>query len=314
MQTFYSNGKLLLTGEYVVLDGALSLALPTHYGQSLIVKSIEEPKIIWKSFDHNNLVWFEEEYPIENGTLKPLKHDHEISFRLSQILIAATQLNPNFLKGKQGFYIESKLTFPREWGLGTSSTLINNIAQWAKVDAYQLLEHSFGGSGYDIACTQHDFPITYQLLNTNKENMDQNLDSKRKISKVNFDPIFKDNLYFVHLNKKQDTKEGIKQYRIRAHEISNEISEISKITLKMIASKQLNEFEKLIDRHETIISKIIGQKPVKSLLFSDFNGSLKSLGAWGGDFILATSSINPTEYFKSKGYETVIPFDKMILK
>ncbi|MDH3323764.1 MAG: GHMP kinase, partial [Flavobacteriaceae bacterium] len=155
MQTFYSNGKLLLTGEYVVLDGALSLALPTHYGQSLIVKSIEEPKIIWKSFDHNNLVWFEEEYPIENGTLKPLKHDHEISFRLSQILIAATQLNPNFLNGKQSFYIESKLTFPREWGLGTSSTLINNIAQWAKVDAYQLLELSFGGSGYDIACAQH---------------------------------------------------------------------------------------------------------------------------------------------------------------
>ena len=37
-QTFYSNGKLLITGEYVVLDGAKALALPTKFGQSLVVK------------------------------------------------------------------------------------------------------------------------------------------------------------------------------------------------------------------------------------------------------------------------------------
>ena len=37
-QTFYSNGKLLLTGEYVVLDGAKALAVPTRFGQNLIVK------------------------------------------------------------------------------------------------------------------------------------------------------------------------------------------------------------------------------------------------------------------------------------
>ena len=28
-------------------------------------------------------------------------------------------------------------------------------------------------------------------------------------------------------------------------------------------------------------------------LFSDFNGSIKSLGAWGGDFILATGNQKP---------------------
>ena len=51
MQTFYSNGKLLITGEYVVLDGALSLALPTKFGQSLIIESINDQKLVWKSFD-----------------------------------------------------------------------------------------------------------------------------------------------------------------------------------------------------------------------------------------------------------------------
>ena len=37
-QTFYSNGKLLITGEYLVLDGAKAFALPTKFGQNLIIE------------------------------------------------------------------------------------------------------------------------------------------------------------------------------------------------------------------------------------------------------------------------------------
>ena len=40
MDAFYSHGKLLLTGEYLVLDGALALAVPCKLGQSLTVRSI----------------------------------------------------------------------------------------------------------------------------------------------------------------------------------------------------------------------------------------------------------------------------------
>ena len=60
-KTFYSHGKLLISGEYVVLDGALSLAIPTTYGQSLIVEPLDEPKLIWKSFDEKGTIWFEED-------------------------------------------------------------------------------------------------------------------------------------------------------------------------------------------------------------------------------------------------------------
>ncbi len=38
MTTFRSNGKLLLTAEYLVLDGARAIALPTKLGQSLTVE------------------------------------------------------------------------------------------------------------------------------------------------------------------------------------------------------------------------------------------------------------------------------------
>ena len=40
-QTFYSNGKLLITGEYLVLDGAKAFALPTKFGQKLTIEETE---------------------------------------------------------------------------------------------------------------------------------------------------------------------------------------------------------------------------------------------------------------------------------
>ena len=52
---------------------------------------------------------------------------------------------------------------------------------------------------------------------------------------------------------------------------------------------------------------------VKEALFPDFKGIVKSLGAWGGDFVLVISNDNPKAYFNSKGYEIIIPYSKMIL-
>ena len=40
----------------------------------------------------------------------------------------------------------------------------------------------------------------------------------------------------------------------------------------------------------------------------------KVLGAWGGDFILASGGENTVDYFKDKGYTTVIPYREFILK
>ena len=310
MNRFYSNGKLLLTGEYVVLDGALSLSLPTNYGQSLTVEIIDEPKIIWQSFDENDAIWFESEFDLKNNkVLKPIQNDNQEFERLFEILNAAKQLNPSFLISDPGYHIKTKLDFPKNWGLGTSSTLINNIANWANVDAYKLLELTFGGSGYDIACAQHDKAITYKL----EKVFDNSEVHKRIIKEVDFNPEFIENLYFVYLNKKQNSREGIAHYKANTLNNNKAISEISDITLKLIDCINLNEFESLINLHEEIISKTINQKTVKDLLFKDFKGSIKSLGAWGGDFVIVTSIDNPRAYFESKGFNTVITYSKMIL-
>lgn len=307
-RTFYSHGKLLLSGEYVVLDGALSLAVPTKYGQSLIIETIDEPILYWTSFDENKNAWFKEIFYLnENNYLKNTS-DNEITNRLIQIFNAIKALNPSFLNGEQGYKIETHLEFPKNWGLGTSSTLISNIAKWSKVDAYALLENTFGGSGYDIACAQNNTPINYQIKYN--ESLDKNI---RVVDVVNFNPSFKEHLYFVHLNKKQNSRDGIKHYHKNKKNAKAPIEAIEILTLKMIDCKSIEKFQDLIQQHETIISKITKQTPVKDLLFKDFNGAIKSLGAWGGDFVLVATKQNPYTYFKNLGYRTIITYSSMIL-
>ena len=97
MHKFYSHGKLLLTAEYAVLDGAKALALPTKLGQSLEVKTIEQPKIKWKSFDHQNNLWFETNLTVTN--FNPSTNT-ETAQRLAQIFRAIFDLNPKaFVSG-----------------------------------------------------------------------------------------------------------------------------------------------------------------------------------------------------------------------
>jgi len=302
LEEFYSNGKLLISGEYVVLDGAISLAVPTKYGQSLSVENLNVAKIIWISLDEKGIVWLEKEFDLVNHTIQTSNETDEISIRLIEILHAAKALNPDFLKEGIGYRVTTKLDFPKNWGLGTSSTLINNIAKWAKVDAYQLLEKTFGGSGYDIACAQNNSAITYQLK-----------PDTIHVIPLSFNPTFKGNLYFIHLNKKQNSRDGIKHYRKHKGDLLVSINEINNITEQMIHAETLEVFQALIEKHESIVAEITKQIPVKDKLFNDFKGAVKSLGAWGGDFVLVAAKQDPKAYFKAKGYNTIVNYTDMVL-
>lgn len=301
IREFYGNGKLLLSGEYLILDGGYGLAIPTKYGQYLRVAKNDSAKISWKSLDEKGTVWFE-------GVFRPtpLKaisgSDKGTSETLLKILSEAQHLNPGFLKGPTGYDIETELTFPRNWGLGSSSTLINNIANWANVNAHDLLKATFGGSGYDISCARHNKPILYHI--------DQGLPIAQELD---WEPPFIDSLYFIHLNKKQNSREAISAYRKQKFDKKKLTHQINQLTKKLITSAKIEDFEYLLERHEELLSEALGMGTIKSKLFPDYPGVVKSLGAWGGDFILATGNSNSPEYFKEKGYDIVIPFAQMIL-
>lgn len=296
---FRSNGKLLLTGEYVVLDGAAALAIPTKYRQSLEVQISAKEGLHWKSYDEKGMIWFEELFNLKN--FEASNPENTFSKTLSNILKEAKKLNPLFLSEDSKVIVSTKLDFPRDWGLGTSSTLINNIAQWANVDAFELLIASFGGSGYDVAVAKSDAPILYKLENGNP-----------KFRKVHLPWDFTDSLFFVHLNRKQDSKEGIAKYRKTVVD-EKSLQRISDISNKLLMCYCLSDFEKLMDAHEEIISEIINFPTIKEQIFKDYPKTIKSLGAWGGDFILATGDDLEIDYFRKKGFETIIPFREMVL-
>ena len=309
MNRFYSNGKLLLTGEYVVLDGAKSLAVPTKFGQDLTVEKIQQPELIWGSFTNEGECWFEAIFDLPKLRLKNATFNSDIEGNaefiaetLQKILNETRKLNPDFLQVDTGFIIKTNLTFSRDWGLGSSSTLINNIASWAKIDAYKLLWNAFSGSGYDIACAQNDLPIFYQLEN-----------KKPIVNQVEFNPNYKEELFFVHLNKKQNSREGIAQYKKNNQDIQQEVAEISNLSTEFLKATSAKNLENVIDEHENIISSIIQLNPVKKELFPDYFGTVKSLGAWGGDFVLVTGNEDTPNYFKQKGFKTVLSYADIIL-
>jgi mevalonate kinase len=302
-KTFYSNGKLLITGEYLVLDGAKALALPTKFGQTLIVEDGANQEISWISYDADGSIWFEDSISFSEILNTKNTKAETVKNTLVTILHEAYLLNPDLVNNSSGYQIKTQLTFPKNWGLGTSSTLINNIAQWLKIDAFKLLNTSFGGSGYDIACAQNGNPILYHL-----EKDGQN------IEKVTFNPAFTDSIYFVYLNKKQSSKSSIAQYKKnKAQNLDKSIRTIDKITQEILNSGNIKCFARAIASHEAEMSHILEVKTVQETLFSDFEGKIKSLGAWGGDFILVTAETNPTTYFAAKGYNTILTYKEMIL-
>ncbi len=303
MSNYRSHGKLLITGEYAVLDGALSLAVPTKMGQSMVVRPSEEKGLRWNSLDVHENSWFSTFIDLE-GLLKGVTPEFrdDISSRLFTLLVEARRLNPEFLGDFPGFRVTTQLEFPRNWGLGSSSTLINNLAQWARVDAYELQARTFGGSGYDLACAQHGYPLLYQLI-----------DGLPRVDPVTFHPPFKDQLFFVFLNRKQDSRKGIEAYRERGLPDGGFLSAISDITTNLVKAKSLIAFENLLSLHEDLVAARLEVPTIRETLFSDYPGAIKSLGAWGGDFILATGSPGSMRYFKERGFTTILSFPEMVV-
>jgi mevalonate kinase len=302
--TFYSNGKLLITGEYLVLDGARAFALPTKFGQNLIVETGSNQQIQWKSYNFDEHLWYEDTISFSEIINNIDSKTETVKSTLINILHEAYLLNPDFINESEGYKISTHLTFPKNWGLGTSSTLLNNIAQWTKIDAFTLLKNSFGGSGYDIACAQNNTPIIYRL--------EQNAPI---VETVAFNPEFTKNIFFVYLNKKQNSKAAISAYYNNKNpDLEQNIADNNKITDAILNAKTINEFLHAVEKHEIHLSNILEIQTIKEIAFPDFNGVVKSLGAWGGDFVMVVSKEDPKDYFSSKGYETILSYDEMILQ
>lgn len=302
---FYANGKLLISGEYLVLKGARALAIPLKFGQDLQIEthqSTDKAILHWKAYENNSL-WFEILLSIPDLELIKTS-DRLIGEKLIQILKTSFKINPNFIEKNLSYKVSSRMTFNKNWGMGSSSTLISNIANWAKIDPYLLLQESFGGSGYDIACASSEKPLFYKLVQ-----------DKPKIQTIDFNPSFRENLHFIFLGKKQLSSESISEFNKNEFNNTELIKRISEIGKEMYECKKLSLFQDLMREHEEIISEVLNKKRIKEDRFLDFPGEIKSLGGWGGDFILVATDQNyesVKSYFTEKGLEIIFKYEELV--
>ena len=300
---FFSNGNLIITGEYFVLTGAKALAVPLKYGQQMLVTCLRNDKssLLWKATEQGK-PWFNANFNSENLNIIDANND-DIALGLQKLLSAVLELKPLLFSDKFTFEFSCDIQFSTSWGWGSSATLISNIANWAGIDPFQLNKQVSSGSGYDIAASNSATPILYQLS-----------DSKYELTPIPFNPLFKANIYFIYLGRKQKTSTSIEK-NLEYVRHKNMAPIITLLTERIANEDNIEEFVRCIVEHEIIVSKTLKIPRVKSEYFNDFDGEIKSLGAWGGDFAMVVSQLPKkyiTNYFRNKGLETFFGFDEII--
>ena len=298
-----ASGKLLLSAEYVVLDGALALALPTRFGQALDVAPADNPGVLhWHSINEKDEIWFDAEFALPDLSIRHSTHG-QTAQTLQQILLAIRKQSSAFLNHTAGLAVSTRTDFPRAWGLGTSSTLIAALCEWSGTNPYTVLFETMGGSGYDLACAYAPGPLLYQLEK-----------GIPKATPVDFQPAFADRLFFVYTGQKQNSREGISQYR-RQKLNAGLIEQISQITRSLLQATDIGTFENLLEEHETLLSRQLNMPRAAETLFPGYPGAVKSLGAWGGDFVLVTSlweHDTTIGWFRARGFETILSWTAML--
>lgn len=289
----------MLTSEYVAVDGALVLAIPTKLGQEVFYTENEDQKslIFWEAY-HQNQLWLKTTIDYKNWKIIET-NDFKASEFILKTLKNVQNLSEIKLKNDTSYHVKTNLQFPSDFGLGSSSTLMNNLAEWANIDPFILNEISLGGSGYDVAVAKEKSAVLYSRF------------PERVYETIDFQPNFKVELIFIHLNQKQDSREGISHYRSKP--TSTElINDYSVLTKKIVNSQNLEEFSELMTIHEQKLSDFLETPTVKEKYFKNCPSFVKSLGAWGGDFVLTSKFGDYQDYFKQRGFSKIFSWKDLI--
>ncbi|MCY1659864.1 GYDIA family GHMP kinase [Chryseobacterium sp. SL1] len=299
MGEIFSPGKLMLTSEYFAMDGALVLAVPTKLGQEFSFEEIHDEKslIFWEAY-HQNKLWLKAVIDYQNWQILETNIPASAEFIL-KTLKNVQSLSTITFKNNFTYHLKTNLQFPADYGLGSSSTLMTNLAEWAEIDPFYLNKISLGGSGYDIAVAKEKSAVLYQSV------------PEIKYEKVNFNPSFKDELIFIHLNQKQDSREGISFYKSKTKS-QKRVDEFSDITRNILLCNELENFSELMLIHEQKISDFLEIPTVKTEFFPDCPVFVKSLGAWGGDFVMSLKFDGFKDYFWGKGFHTIFEWSEII--
>ena len=303
---YYANGKLLISGEYLVLSGAEALAVPLKMGQWLeveILRGEERPHLKWQAWVLGK-EWFTATILLPEMEIVQAS-DPFIADRLVKIFHEMIKMKSEIFEPRKSYSFSTVSNFDHNWGMGSSSALIANLASWSSIDPFELFHSLNKGSGYDVAAAMAKGPILFSAAG-----------NKLNINSVRFHPSFHKHLWFVYRGRKQDTEQSLHEFMGLPAPNRQQIEMINYFTGELLHTHHLKQFMQIVSEHEKFISRILGRPGVKEECFSDFNGEIKSLGAWGGDMMMAASEL-PGDYihffFQQKGIQTVFDFHSLIL-
>ena len=300
-----SHGKIMLTGEYGAMYGANVLAIPLKVGQTLNVYEKNYGSLEWEAYKQDEL-WHKVAFADKLDGKLHIGDRTNAGFAvvIHKVLRMALNLSNSKLEDILDKKFITNLNFNPELGLGSSSTLIVNVARYFNIDPFELNSLSFKGSGYDIAASMSDLPVIYN----------KNVKNPQHVA-LKFKPSFHSNLYFVYSGKKVSSLKAIDKVS-RKNFTNQQLNRISAITTSLALCNNIDDFMELINEHEKIISKILHIPPLNSKQFYDFEGSIKSLGAWGGDMMLVATK-HPEQYvenyFNRRGHDVIYKYADLAL-
>lgn len=299
METLYSSGKLILMGEYAVLHGMDALCIPLKAGQTMMVDSSNDDHIHW-SWKYKDR--YLADFTLHKESLEVLTCRHGDPSWVIRLINHIRSKSEDFLKNR-GRIIRFDNQFPPEWGLGSSSATISSVCRYAGVDPFHINEILTGGSGADIAAATANQWFIYRK-------------AQPPVSwSLPFPFRLAHHVWFVYSGSKQATASHIQEVKNTRNTFNiSLLPHVNWLVYRFITASALPELSFIVQEHESVISQLILKDPVGAD-FPDFPGKIKSLGAWGGDFLMAVSQQDEAfvkNYFATRGYPEVFSWEYFI--
>lgn len=306
-RTYFSHGKILLTGEYAVLTGMEALALPVVPGQQLSVWEIPSAgnaKVIWQGNEADGSPWCD--VRIDSDIMHVVESNDEVTAqRLLHMLREIKSHQPEFFSHKT-IRVETRCEFDRSFGLGSSSSLVACLSAYSGTDIFALQQAGFGGSGYDAAVCATGKPIAYWLEK-----------GVPNFAPWQLDPGLTGHWYLAFPGKKINSRNAIADTREGLAAMQSDTFMLQQLNACIQAVKNPRSIpllEAMLEMYQALISQALGlPKAYDDLEIKPMQGGLcKWLGAWGGDVLLINENIK-NQYSDKFSEMQLIPWNEFVI-
>ncbi len=285
------------------MEGATGLAVPVIWGQGMKVTESQGAGINWTTKDHKGDKWFECKLNLIDLAIEKTNDEEKAQF-IQSLIKSAAQLNSDFLSKWKKHKVTCDLEFDPSWGLGTSSTLIANLAVWAELSPFELFFDTQEGSGYDVAAAMAEEPLLYQKN-----------DDELSFETFEWNKDLMDAIYVFYQGQKQSSLEEVRAWKSNRTWKKKDVKQVSDISESLADCENEADAIMLLGDQVKLMERILDRTAYDGR-FSDFEGVIKPLGAWGGDFGLALHQEEEytQKYLAEKGIETVFRLGDIVVK